>query len=213
MPILYSHHESGHCYKVALALNLMGVEFEQRSVDLNRTRAARGDDFREIALFDEVPVLVFDDGLAVCQSNAILDALARRQAQLDGATEALRIRVREWLAWDDARISLNLAYVRFSRNFTALDPAVEAWYADRLHADLDRLNINLYSADFLVDDTPTIADIACCGYLFWADQAHLDLGPWPAVQAWLERLRALPNWQAPYDLMEVRYPILTGTRT
>ena len=213
MPILYSHHESGHCYKVALALTLMGIEFEQRPVDLNRLREARADDFREVALFDEVPVLVFDDGLAVCQSNAILDSLARRHAQLDGGNEAERIRVREWLAWDNSRISLNLAYVRFSRNFTALEPAVESWYSERLHADMDRLNVSLYSADFLVGDTPTMADVACCGYLFWADQARVDLAAWPAVNAWLDRLRALPNWQAPYDLLDARYPILTGTRT
>ncbi|MGA9334435.1 MAG: glutathione S-transferase family protein [Rudaea sp.] len=213
MPILYCHHESGHCYKVALAMTLMGLEYEQRPVDLNRMREARADDFREIAFFDEVPVLVFDDGLAVCQSNTILDTLARRYARLDGSTDAERIRVREWLAWDFSRISLNLSYVRLSRNFTALDPAVEAWYADRLQADLDRLNQNLYSADFLVGDTPTIADISCCGYLFWADQARLDLASWPAVKAWLERIGALPNWQAPYDLLDARYPILTGTRT
>ncbi|MEO8802283.1 MAG: glutathione S-transferase family protein [Rudaea sp.] len=213
MPILYCHHESGHCYKVALTLKLMGISYEQRSVDLNRLREARGDDFREIAFFDEVPVLVFDDGLAVCQSNTILDTLARRYVRLDGSTEAERIRVREWLAWDHSRISLNLSYVRLSRSFKPLDPAVESWYADRLQADLDRLNQNLYSADFLVGDAPTVADIGCCGYLFWADQARIDLGGWPAVKAWLERVRALPNWQAPYDLLEARYPILTGTRT
>jgi hypothetical protein len=33
------------------------------------------------------------------------------------------------------------------------------------------------------------------------------------VQTWLGRLRALPGWHAPHDLLEARHPILTGVRT
>lgn len=213
MPTLYCHHESGHCYKVALALNLMGVAFEQRAVDLNRLRELRGEDFRRVARFDEVPVLVFDDGLEVCQSNTILDVLARRYARLDGATESERARVREWLSWESSRIGMSLMYVRLSRYFSPLERAVEAWFDDRLHADLDRLNAHLEDADFLVPGAPTIADVSCCGYLFWAEQARVDLESWPALQAWLGRIRALPGWRAPYDLLQAKYPIFTGVRT
>ncbi len=213
MPILYSHYESGHCYKVALALSLIGAGFEQRPVDLNRLRELRGDDFREVARFDEVPVLVFDDGVAVCQSNAILEAIAERYGKLDGGTGEEKARVREWLYWEAGRIGINLTYVRLSRNFSKLPEPVEDWLDNRLRADLDRLDETLTGADFLVAGAPTIADIACCGYLFWPDQADLELDGWPAVQSWLRRLRALPGWQAPYDLLDVRYPILTGTRT
>ncbi|HZP66440.1 MAG TPA: glutathione S-transferase family protein [Rudaea sp.] len=213
MPILYCHHESGHCYKIALALTLLGVAFEQRPVDLNRLRELRRADFREVARFDEVPVLVFDDGLAVCQSNTILTTLASRYGRLDGRTEEERVRVREWLAWEGNRIGMSLALVRFWRHFTPTEPDVEAWMAERLSRDLDRLNLALLSADFLVGDALTIADIGCCGYLFWAHQAKIELDAWPAVAAWLDRIRAQPGWRAPYDLIEARYPILTGTRT
>jgi glutathione S-transferase len=213
MPILYCHHESGHCYKVALTLNLMGIAFEQRPVDLNRLRELRRADFREVARFDEVPVFVFDDGVAVCQSNAILDALARHYGRLDGHTEIDKIRVREWLAWEGNRIGMDLSHVRLSRHFTSLAPAVESWLSDRLRADLDRMNSMLGSSDFLVGDAPSIADVSCAGYMFWAEQARIDLNTWPAVQMWLGRLRALPGWRAPHDLLEARYPILTGIRT
>lgn len=213
MPILYCHHESGHCYKVALTLTLMGVPFEQRPVDLNRLRELRSADFREASLFGEVPVLVFDDGLAVCQSNAILDTLARRYGQLDGRTEAEKVRVREWLAWEGNRVALSLSHLRFSRSFTAADPVLEAWFAERLKADLGTLQDHLYCVDFLLPSGPTIADISACGFMFWADQARINLDNWPAVQAWLGRIRALPGWKAPYDLLQARHPILTGTRT
>ena len=213
MPTLYCHHESGHCYKVALALNLMGIAFEQQPVDLNRLRELRSEGFREAALFGEVPVLVFDDGLAVCQSNAILDTLARRYGRLDGRTEAEKVRVREWLAWEANRLAISLPHLRFSRNFTAANPAVEAWFAERLQVDLDTLQSHLYCTDFLIPSGVTIADISACGYMFWADQARVDLDAWPAVQAWLARIRALPGWRAPYDLLQALHPILTGTRT
>ena len=194
-------------------MNLMGVAFEQRPVDLNRLRELRRADFREVARFDEVPVLVFEDGLSVCQSDTILDTLARRYGRLDGATEAERVLVREWLSWEGNRIGMSLTYVRLSRHFTNLDPAVEDWFRARLRADLDRLNATLGTNNFLIGNTPTIADVACCGFMYWAHQADVNLDGWPAVEAWLLRIRALPGWRAPHDLLETRHPILTGIRT
>jgi glutathione S-transferase len=212
MPILYCHHESGHCYKIALAMSLMGVAFEQRPVDLNRVRELRRADFREVARFDEVPVLVFEDGLAVCQSATILDTLAQRYGKLDGRSEIERVLVREWTSWEAYRLGMDISYLRLSRHFHQLDGAIEEWFLTRLCADLDRLNLHLQDRSFVAIDIPTIADVACCGFMFWAHQADVDLDRWPAVEAWLLRLRALPGWRAPHDLLEARYPILTGAR-
>jgi glutathione S-transferase len=117
-PILYVHRESGHSYKVALALRLMGVAFEQRAVDLNLPRAERDADFRAASLHGEVPVLVDDSGLAVSQSNVILDHLARRHGRLDGGSDAERTRVREWLGWEANRLAMSFPHLRYSRCFT-----------------------------------------------------------------------------------------------
>jgi glutathione S-transferase len=212
-PILYLHRESGHSYKVALALTLIGVGFEPRAIDLNLPRDARPDDFRRASLFGEVPTFVADEGLAITQSNAILDHIARRYAALDGRTPAEKTRVREWLAWEANRIAMSLPHLRFSRCFTPAGDVLEAYWTARMHADLDRLDEALAASPFLVGDAPTIADVACCGYLFWADQAGVDLAAWPQVDAWLSRIRSLPRWQAPYDLLGDRFPIRTGTRT
>lgn len=211
--ILYCHHESGHSYKVALAMTLMDVPFAQRAVDLNLPREQRGDDFRRASMFGEVPALIDEDGLAVCQSNAILDHVARRYGRLDGETPAQRTRVREWLAWESNRIAMSLPHLRFSRRFTPAGEALEAYWTARMNADLDRLDCELDQRPFLAGNVPTIADVSCCGYLFWADQARVDLAPWPAVGAWLDRIRSLPRWRAPYDLIEARFPIRPGTRT
>jgi glutathione S-transferase len=213
VPVLYCNRESGHSYKVALALRLAGVPFEQRGVDLNLPREARPEDFRAVSLFGEVPVLVDEDGLAVCQSNAILDHVARRYGKLDGRTPAARTRVREWLAWEANRLAMSFPHLRFSRLFTRADPALEAWWSARMHADFDCLDRHLRERAFVVGDAPTIADVSCCGYLFWTDQAGVDLAPWPALARWLARIRSLPGWQAPYDLLVATPPIAAGTRT
>jgi glutathione S-transferase len=211
--ILYSNRESGHSYKVALALALMEVPFGQRAVDLNLPRERRSEEFRAASLFGEVPVMVDEDGLAICQSNAILDHLARSYRKLDGATPAARTRVREWLAWEANRLAMSFPHLRFSRRFTRADPVLEAWWAQRMHADFDRLDLALRDRAFLVDDTPTIADVSCCGYLFWTGQADVDLAPWPSIIAWLDRIRSQPRWQAPYDLLIASPSIASGTRT
>jgi len=212
-PILYMNRESGHSYKVALALRLMGVPFEQHAVDLNLPREQRSEDFRRAALFGEVPALVDEEGLCVCQSNAILDHVARRCGKLDGDTPAERTRVREWLSWEANRLAMSFPHLRFSRRFTPAGAVLEAYWAARMQADFDRLDLALRERPFLLGHAPTIADISCCGYLYWTDQADVDLAPWPAISAWLARISSLPGWSAPYDLLIASDPILPGTRT
>lgn len=211
--ILYTNRESGHSYKVALALALMAIPFEQRVVDLSVPRAQRREDFRRDALFGEVPVLVDADGLAISQSNAILDHLARRYRKLDGATPVAQTRVREWLAWEANRLAMSFPHLRFSRRFTRADHVLEAWWTSRMHADFDRLDLALREHAFLAGEAPTIADISCCAYLYWTDHVGVDLAPWPAIVAWLERLRSQSGWQAPYDLLEPSPQIRSGTRS
>ncbi|MEO6688405.1 MAG: glutathione S-transferase family protein [Dokdonella sp.] len=212
-PILYCNRESGHSYKIALALALMDVPTELRAVDLNLPREQRSADFRAASLFGEVPTFIDEDGLAVCQSNAILDHLARRYRKLDGATPAAQTRVREWLAWEANRLAMSFPHLRYSRRFTRADRVLEAWWTARMHADFDCLDRHLREHAFIVGDAVSIADVSCCGYLFWTDQADVDLAPWPAIAAWLDRIRSQPGWRAPYDLLPASPPILAGTRT
>ncbi|MBX9403876.1 glutathione S-transferase family protein [Lysobacter sp. BMK333-48F3] len=215
-PILYCHPDSGFSYKVALALRLLGIEFEQRQVDIRRPRDQRSQEFRELAAHGEIPVLRID-GRVLCQSNVILDYLAEREDRLDGADLDQRLQVREWLSWEANRVSLNVAHSRYGRQFGGYDPAVLAWYDRRSIADLDRLQAQLSATPWLAGAAPTIADVACNGYLFyavepWAEAAGFPARTWaerwPAVQAWQQRLLALPGAQTPQALFaghEIRY--------
>jgi glutathione S-transferase len=214
-PILYCHPDSGFSYKAALALRLLGIEFEQRHVNIRIPRAQRSQEFRDLAAHGEIPVLLID-GLVLCQSNVILDYLAVRQdaagdgpRRFDGADIEQRLHVREWLSWEANRISLNIAHSRYGRQFGSYDPAVLAWYDRRSVADLDRLQQQLSQTPWLAGASPTIADVACMGYLCfavepWAQDAGFPMTTWaqrwPALKAWYDSVLALPGAQSAQDL-------------
>jgi hypothetical protein len=90
--------------------------------------------------------------------------------------------------------------------------AVKSWLRARAVADLAHLDRELAAKPFSLGRSATVVDVSCSGYLFWADQAEIDLRAWPAVVAWLDRIRALPNWAAPDELMSQARPRAAGAR-
>jgi glutathione S-transferase len=200
---LYGNRESGHSYKVALLMTMAGISYDYVAVDLKLARADRPAEFRRASRFGEVPVLV-EDGRAMCQSDGILLHLAERHRCFGGEIPALIPTLREWLFWEANRIGISLPNLRLARKFLVDPPAaVTAWLEDRLRADLGRLELELGDKrEFLLGRDPTIVDIACCGYLFWPEQAGITLADWPLVNAWRDRIAALPRWVHPYELMQ-----------
>jgi glutathione S-transferase len=200
--ILYGNRESGHAYKARLLLSLTATPHEYRPIDLRLPRDQRPAEFRKVSRFGEVPVLV-DHGVALCQSNAILLHLARRIGRFGAADDAGWDQIQEWLCWEMNRIGFSVPNLRAARIFAPDTPApVITWIEARAVADLDRLDAHLNGGDFILGAAPTIADLSCCGYLFWPEQAGLDLARWPTVTRWLDRVRALPGWQHPYEMTE-----------
>ena len=59
------------------------------------------------------------------------------------------------------------------------------------------------SRHYLLGERPTIADVSMTGYLYYpAEEFGFDIQKdHPAIGAWCERMKALPGWKHPYDLM------------
>jgi glutathione S-transferase len=198
LPILYGSRESGHAYKVKLALSLLDVAHEYRDVDLRVPLSERRSDFRQVSPFGEVPVLI-DHGFSLAQSNAILIYLARQTGRLGAGDIDL---VTQWLFWEANRIGLSVPNLRHALVFAKDTPReVVAWLRSRAEQDLGRLDAQLANHAFVLGAECSVVDIACCAYLFWPEQANLDLALWPNVAHWLDRIRNLRGWQAPYDLL------------
>jgi len=56
------------------------------------------------------------------------------------------------------------------------------------------LERHLAQRRWFVGDAYSVADIALSGYTQMAPEAGHDLGKFPAVSAWLERVRGQPGW-------------------
>src|SRR5258707_12254432 len=107
--VLYGHYESGHSYKVALALTLLSLDWEFREVEVFAPRETRREAWQASSRFGEVPVLVVD-GRPLVQSDAILLHLARTTGRLGGGADLERST--EWLFWEANRIGLSLPNLR-----------------------------------------------------------------------------------------------------
>lgn len=192
--ILYGHPESGHTYKVALALALLGQPFDYRRVDVFAARDQRDPEFQRVSRFGEIPVLV-DDGTAFAQSNAILLHIAEKFRRLGGESSEHLARTRERLFWEANRIGISLPNLRHYRRFApgSAPAGVLDWLRDRMHADLAALDRDVSSQQFLLGDEASVADISCAAYLLYED-VGLDLSQWPALHGWMQRIRALPGW-------------------
>lgn len=198
--VVFGSEVSGHSYKVCLYLALHGVAYRYRHVDIFADPARRGAAFAAAARFGEVPVLQHQ-GANLCQSNAILSYLDRVVAGRD-CPALERQRIEEWLYWEMSRLSLGVANLRFIRRFAPdTDAGVAAHYEQRALSALGTLDQALTGRAFLVGEAPDIADISCCGYLYWAHEAGIELADYPHVAAWLDRIAERPGWRHPDVLL------------
>ena len=198
---LHCFAQSGNCYKAALMLELTGTDWSPRFVDYfnGETRTPA---YRAINVMGEAPVLEHQ-GLTLSQSGVILDYLAQRFPQFAPEGEDERREVLRWLLFDNHKLTSYTATYRFMRAFaTNPEPAVLAEFRKRAETAWGVLDAHLTGREFAAADRLTIADLSLCGYLFWEDELGID---WrvshPAIADWLGRIRALPGWVAPYELM------------
>lgn len=198
--LLYGALNSGHSYKIRLAMLLGGLDHRYECIDLDVPRAERPEPFRSLAVYGEVPLLV-DDGDVLVQSNACLLHLAETHGIFGWKNDRDRHFVTRWLFWEANRIGRSYPNLRWFRRFKKNgNPGLVAWFEETAIADLDRMNDELAERPFLLGYV-TIADISLAGYLLYGDEIGLDMTRWRHVSAWLDRLRALPGWQQPYAVM------------
>jgi glutathione S-transferase len=198
---VFGNRESGHSYKVCLFLNLAHIPYDYIGVDVFKPLAERPPEFRAASRFGEVPVLVHGD-LRLTQSNAILLYLASLTGRFAGKDARSLAAIHEWLFWEMSRLNLGVANLRFALRFEPDMPAdAIALYRQRTGDALARLQEEVARSRFLTGDALTIADLSCCGYLFWADQAGIDLTRYPAVARWLKDIAGQDGWRPPEQLL------------
>jgi len=194
---LYGSFTSSSTYKPMLFLSLSRLPFDFRTVNLKFNRQ-KEPEYLAVNRYGQVPALRHK-GLTIVQSNVILDYLARATGCFEGKTEQDRWTAREWLSWESDAIT-NVAKVRHYHRFRTVDPAVMDYFRPPAEAAIGFVNTALEGRDWLVGDAPTIADIGCWGRMVFMAEGGFDIANWPNVQAWSQRLAAMPGFALPYDL-------------
>ncbi|MDX6407847.1 MAG: glutathione S-transferase [Gaiellaceae bacterium] len=192
--LLYDSPVSGNCYKVRLLLAHLDVPYERRTMDVV-DRSNRRDVLGELNPALRVPTLVLDDGRPLGESGAILWYLGEgtRFVPRDAYDRA---QVLQWMFFEQYDHEPAIAVARF---WVAYSGRPEE-FADRLpdrvaagHRALAAMERHLAAREFLVGDGVTLADIALYAYTHVAPEGGVELEPYPAVRAWLQRVAAEPR--------------------
>ena len=196
---LYGSFTSSSTYKPMLCLALSRLPYSFRTVNL-KNGVQQETAHLAINRYGQVPVLRHK-GLTLVMSNVILDYLARTTGHFEGKTEQDCWQLREWLSWENDAIQ-NVARVRHFARFRPDVPAVIAdHFRPQAEAALTFVDTSLRDRDWLVGDSCTIADIGCWGRMVFMAEGGFEIGRWPHLEAWSQRLKAMPGFALPYDLI------------
>ena len=177
-----------------IALIESGLEFSTEKVDLRGKKTAGGADFTAINPRGYVPALELDDGQVLTEGPAIVQYIAnlapdRQLAPAPGSIEHYQMLER-----------LNFIGTELHKGFTPLfnpasSPETKEMARTHLEKRYGQVTDMLNGHDYLVGNRYSVAD----GYLFvtltWAEKMGFDLGKWPALKAFKERVAARPAVQ------------------
>ena len=209
--ILIGMYDSSYTRRVAIAMALYGMPFEHRAWSVGRDF----DRIREYNPLGRAPTLVLDDGEVLTESAMMLDYLddaVGAQRALMPATGLARRDAQRLIALATGAIDKAVLIV-LERIFRPAEMHSELWLSrcrvqveGALH-ELDKACAARTGHDWLVGESMTHADIAvACFTTHLREALPLDLAPWPALRAHVDRCEALPVFRAHYIPFDAPVP-------
>ncbi len=195
---LYTGARSGNSHKIALFLSILNVPHE--TVEVPYGPELRTPEFLAKNPRGQVPVLEIDGGKCIWDSMAILVYIARAHGgekwlPTDPAGMA---EVMQWLALAENELLFGIAQARIMLRYRG--PEDDLVFLDMKRArfliqrGLTSMEKRLSKHEWLALDRPTIAEMACYTYPALNVEAEIDMQPYPAILAWMDRVRALPGF-------------------
>lgn len=201
---LHSFCQSGNCFKVAFLLRALGQRFEPVLVDY-LSGATRDQAWRASTNeMGEAPVL--EDGeRRLTQSGVILRYLAAKHGEFGASSPDQDLEILRWLFFDNHKFTSYFASYRFAHGFAPAPPdaGLMSWLRGRIDNAFGIVDAHLAKSPYMVGDRPTIADFSLSGYLFYPieESAYDWPSAFPHIAAWVQRLRDIPGWASPYDVL------------
>jgi glutathione S-transferase len=181
---IYGDVNSGNCLKVKWVCDRLSLPYTWIAIEILKGES-RTPQFLKLNAAGQVPVIEFDDGRTLAQSNAIIRYLARGSEFIpDDAFAAAKMD--EWLFWEQYSHEPYIAICRFQlvylgRAVSDLDPDK----VKRGYAALARMEHELASKRFLVGDRLSLADVALLAYTRVAHEGGFHLGGYAALRRWI----------------------------
>lgn len=175
-----------------ISLNEAGIKFEAVAVDRKNHKTADGEDFNTINSKGYVPVLRLDNGELLTENVAVLQYIADRNpaAKLAPPAGTLeRYRLVEWLAYINSEIHKSISPL-FN---PAVSDDIKKFARANLIKRVDWLQNALGSKNFLMGEQFTVADAYLFVVLGWFSHVGMDLGQWPALKRFHERVGSRPH--------------------
>jgi len=206
---LYCFAQSGNCYRVALMLNLIGADWAPVFVDFFKGETRTPKYRTEVNEMGEAPVLAHG-AKKLTQSGVCLTYLAERSGKFAPQGEDERLEALRWIIFDNQKVNGFLGPYRFLKTLAKPpgDPAVLAFLKGRIDGNLAIVDKRLATRAFVLGARPTTADVSLAGYLYYpAEEFGFDIpAAFPSIGKWLDRVKTLPGWKHPYELMP-GYPL------
>jgi glutathione S-transferase len=194
MYTVYGDRKSGNCYKVEMALAQLDLPYEWRDIDVLK-RDSRTEAFLAMNPNGQVPLLVTPEGDALPESNAILWYLAEDSALIP-QDRMQRAQMLRWMFFEQYTHEPNVAVARFIVRYLGRPPEREEQLQQKIKAGYAALGVmerHLERNQFFAAGTYSLADIALYAYTHVAHEGLIDLAGFPAIQAWMERVRPQPG--------------------
>lgn len=193
MPILHQMQISGNCYKVRLTAKQTGTKLTLREYPL------LGGDTRKPEFLAKnpngrVPLLEWEDGRVLAESNAIIWHLAEG-TNLAPQDSWSRAEALSWMFFEQYSHEPYIAVARFwlseapKAELEKKQHLVPEWH-EKGNAALAVMERRLATCDWFAGNRYSVADIALFAYTHCADEGGFELANFPALSRWIARVRA-----------------------
>lgn len=194
---IYGDTQSGNCYKIKLLCNFLQLDHEWHHIDI-LAGDTKKPDFLSKSPNGKIPLLTLTDGRFLTESNAIMNYLAANSDLLPSDNYELA-KVQQWQFFEQYSHEPYIAVARFIAKYLGLPEDRRAEYNAKHQGGYKALSVmeqQLSISPYLIGDKFTTADIALFAYTHVAHEGGFELNNYPAILAWIDRIKNKPNYIA-----------------
>ena len=194
---LYSMPSSGNSYKVRLLLAQLGVDYHHVATEFDGGKElTKTDAFRAKNPLGKVPLVEFDGGRLLYESNALLLYFAEGTPFIpDDRFE--RAKMWQWMFFEqyshEPCVAVRQSNLKYPHRIGLASEEEMAQLLIDGNRALDTMDIQLNKTPFLAGDAYSAADICLYGYTHSADSGGFDITSRTGISKWLERVRNQPG--------------------